>query len=128
MAAIEMTPTRLDLTFVRGDTWTFSITFPNEDGEPIDLTGSTWLSQIKPAGANNSIDADQPVFATWNIDDSAQEDGIITLTLDESVTALADVGITYWYDIEQTRSGIVATPVQGTITVKPDVTIAPEEP
>lgn len=128
MPTIDLTPSRQDFTLTRGDTWSISFTFSAENGDPIDLTGSTWLSQIRPAGAGGRIDSNQPIFATWTIDSTAEADGIIVLTLDSSETEKADIEVTYWYDIQQTKDGKVATPVQGKITVVPDVTIEEVSP
>lgn len=125
MALIDLTPSRVDFVFVRGDTWRVTFTFPDPSsttGEALDLTGSTWRSEIKLAGEDGGIDDEAELFTEWDIDDSAQEDGIIVLSVDESVTITADIDQIYWYDLEQTRDDSVATSIQGTIRVVRDVT------
>lgn len=128
MATIDLTPARVDFIFVRGDTWSVQFQFPDpSDPESmLDLTGSTWVAQIKESNASGSIEVDPEeavLFTTWTVDTTDQADGVIYLKVEEDVTETADPAKTYWYDLEQTKDGDRVTPIQGKITVVADVTV-----
>lgn len=119
IAQFDLTPRRIDLTLVRGDTWKLQFKFPVDDDNPmgpgIDLSGSTWLAQIRETTQDGTL------FATWDVDDSSQDNGLLIITIDETITQTANVGKKlYWYDVQQTLSGDVATPVMGMVSIVAD--------
>ena len=119
IAQYDLTPTRIDLTLVRGDTWKLQFKFPVDDDNPsgpgIDLSGSTWLAQIRETTQDGTL------FATWDVDDTNQANGMLIISIDESITETATVGHKlYWYDVQQTLSGDVATPVMGMVSIVAD--------
>lgn len=115
---LDLTPTRVDLTLVRGDTWKLSFTFPEDEteGSPgIDLSGSEWLVQVREETQDGDI------FATFVVDTSTQDEGTILMSVDESITQNATVGKrVYWYDVQQSKDNDVATPIMGRITIIAD--------
>lgn len=115
ISVLDLTPARQDFKFVRGDTWKARFIFKDSAGELIDLTGSTWLVQVRLASPDGTL------FGTFTVSTVSQADGRIDISLDETVTAAADPKAVYWYDVEQTLSGDVATPVHGKINVVADV-------
>jgi hypothetical protein len=115
VSTLDLTPARQDFRLVRGDTWKARFLFKNSSGTAIDLTGSTWLVQVRLATPDGTL------FGTFTVSTASQATGIIDISLDESITAAADPKATYWYDVQQTLSGDVATPVHGKISVVADV-------
>ena len=118
---IDRRPTRIDWKFARGDTWLFDfqLNVATESspttGEPLDLTGSTWLMHVRADGPDGTL------FATATVDDSGQSSGAITAKVEEGVTEGAAAGKkVYYYDLEQTLDSDVSTPVGGYITVDAD--------
>lgn len=115
VSVLDLTPARQDFKFVRGDTWKARFIFKDSDGAVIDLTGSTWLVQVRLASPDGTL------FGTFSVTTTLDAEGLIDIVLDETVTANADPKATYWYDVQQTLSGDVATPVHGKINVVADV-------
>ena len=118
VSTLDLTPARQDFKFVRGDTWKARFIFKDSDEAVIDLTGSTWLVQVRLASPDGTL------FGTFSVDTASESLGIINISLDESVTATADPKSAYWYDVQQTMAGDVATPVHGKIGVVADVSRA----
>lgn len=114
MSILDLSPKRQDLKWARGDTWQVRFSFLDANSAPIDLSGSTWLMQVR---ANTP---DGTLFGTFTVATSAQASGYIDVELDEVVTKTAVPGATYWYDIQQTKGGDVVTPVGGKIVVVAD--------
>lgn len=87
----------------RGDTLNVELSFQDDDGNPIDMTGSTFRCNVFP------ISFTPPS----------------TLKIQESAEDMAKRGIgDYNYDIEETKpSGTVKTIVSGIFTIKKDYTI-----
>ena len=118
-----MLPGTADLTLTRGDDFSFTITLNQPDGTtPVDLTGAEVLAQIR-GSVNGSV------IATFDIDDSDMDEGVLVLSLDSSVTALlTGSNATGVWDLQTTRTDtstdeiFVETWVGGSLTVNPDVT------
>ena len=121
MSVVDRSPERVDWNFTRGDTWSldFVLSVPTTGspitGVPADLSGSTWLLQVREA------EADGPLFATATVDATSQSIGVVLATVASTATTGAMAGTRgYYYDLEQTLGGKVATPVGGYINVGAD--------
>jgi len=119
MAVLDLSPKRQDVKWTRGDTWQLRFTFLDTNDNPLDLTGSTWLVQAREGGPDGTL------FGTFAVNSSQQASGYIDISLAATTTDDAVPGDVYWYDVQQTRSGEVATPVNGKITVVADVSRTP---
>jgi hypothetical protein len=86
-----------------------------EDGSVFDLAGYTPAAQIRRNYATNTVSA----TFTSNVFQAAN--GTLTLTLTPSQTANLKYG-RYVYDVEISSAGVVLRPIEGIITVYPQVT------
>lgn len=109
-----MEPESHDLKVYAGDDYTCMFTFNNGAGNPMDVSGFVFQSQIR------SYPQASTVLASFDVDQTSSATGIIVLRLDKIVTATLKDGV---WDFQQTDSGgIVRTLVAGKITVEPEVT------
>jgi hypothetical protein len=95
----------------RGDTVAFDVTLYGPTDEPLDLTGWTWLSEVR--------DGTKTLVATFVVTPGAV--GVVTLSLDAATTAplLGD----YVFDIQATDDqATVKTLVHGKLRIREDVT------
>lgn len=112
--AIEIVPASLDFTFVRGDDFSIVLTFSDENGDPIDMSDSTFRAQFRrKASASSSV--------AFTVDDSEAADGKVTLSLSSAVTgALLH---TFLWDFERVfPDDAVQTLMAGEMKVLADVT------
>ena len=110
-----MVPAKQNITIMRGDTEVFNITLTDSASAAIDLTGSTFLSQIRYERDSTTIAAS----FTCSITNAAA--GQVSLTLTSAASAGLTVGTAYW-DLQRTLSGVVTTLVAGKCTILADVT------
>jgi hypothetical protein len=98
-----------DLRVKRGDTWTWTCTFTDPDGEPVDLTGTTARLQVR--GPRNALIADY-------------SDLLVVGDSNVSLSVLHDMPIgLFEFDIELTfTDGTVASTETKTVEVWRDVT------
>ena len=110
------TSQRVNITCRKGDTFTLQVTFRDEEGLLMDLSGYVWKMDVR----------DDDVAPTTILNDtsftySANEDGELTI----SATALTMSGVNggvYVYDLQSTNSGAVKTWLRGRFRVNEDVT------
>ena len=102
----------------RGDTYTHSVTEYEDDGTLSDLTGSTFLVQLR-------TDPDASTYViqfTTALTDAANGEWEFTLT--STQTAGLDVGV-YFYDVQRTYAdGTVHTRFEGEAVVEADISRA----
>ena len=109
--------------FFRGDTKAFNLSFKDNAGKAINITGHELWFTMKKAVTDADDDAilqKKIVFPTG----TESESGAGTLTLDSLDTGAIDPG-TYFYDIQKVipeNPPVVATLMSGKISVLPDVT------
>lgn len=118
--ADEPLPAPYPIKLYRGDTRVWQDAFTDTDtGVPLDLTGHTFLAQIRPTP--DSVD----VLATMTVDTTRIGEGIITRTLSADDSALLEIGSAYW-DLEVTRTsdGFVRTYLAGRVRIRGDVSRA----
>lgn len=105
----------IELTINQGATFKKSRTLKNADQTPIDLTGYTFVSQIRKSFYSMNPTANITVTTT----DTAN--GIIELSMVAADTANVKAG-RYVYDLKMTTdAGIVIREMEGVVTVTPQV-------
>ena len=107
-------PADQDLTITRGDTETIVVTITSDGSTPIDITGRTYLAQIRTSPDNTTVKASFTCTVT------SAANGQVTCTLSATDSATLPVGIAYW-DLQETASGVVSTILSGNVTVLADV-------
>lgn len=108
-------PAIRDLALYRGDDYAHEITFTDaaDPPEPMDLTGYTFLAQIRDRPENSSV-----VRATFTIDTSEAVDGKIVLHLNAASTRIPQG---FW-DLEVNDGTTTRTWLKGMVHVSGDVT------
>lgn len=109
----------LNLTFPQGATWSLALTWNDDGGDPINLTGYTARMHVR-----KSYDAATTVVALTSGSGITLGGAAGTITLSVSATTTGGVpASTYVYDLElESGGGQVTRLVEGTLTVTPEVT------
>jgi hypothetical protein len=107
-------PADQDLTITRGDTETIVVTITSDGSTPINITGRTYIAQIRTSPDNTTVKASFTCTVT------SGPNGQVTCTLSATDSATLPVGIAYW-DLQETASGVVSTILSGNVTVLADV-------
>ncbi len=103
---------------IQGDDVTLTLTFTDNDGNAIDLTGGTVFLTVK----NRSTDSDDNAVLKKDVSSfSAPTTGIMTIDLTDSDTDIS-AGY-YWYDVQFVdSSGSVSSIQKDKFIVKRDIT------
>jgi len=109
-----------NITMDQGAQWTLTVQYDNNNGTPIDLTGYTARMQVRPKfGSDNAV-----------LTISSPSSGIVitpltgTLNLTATTAQTGDIpGGFYVYDLEITSGGVVTRLMQGSVTVRDQVTL-----
>ena len=120
-------PGKADLSLYRGDTRVWVVAFTADDGTSLDLSGRTWVAQIR-----SDLNRTDPVVATITVDDTDSATGSLTLTLTAAEAAnlgpLDDTGkATLHWDLQSDDAGIVQTWLAGKVKVVGDVSIGADD-
>lgn len=108
-------PARRDLTTpYQGDDFTHAVNFVDDDGDPIDVTGRTWLSQVRRRWSDTTVDAQ------FTVDVSQAATGQVTFTLPGSVLENMIPG-KYRYDLQWTVGGVTFTVLAGEFLVTGEI-------
>jgi hypothetical protein len=99
----------------KGDTFNAVLTFTDENGAAIDLSGSTLLMQIKKR-ATDSL-SEQALTEGDGLTVSGAGNNIVTISADMDIAAGR-----YVYDFQATTGSNVITYLKGAIVVYQDVT------
>ena len=110
-----MVPATQNIKITRGDTEVFVFTLQNSDGSAMNLTGSTFASQIRYQYDTATVAAPFVCVVT------NAAGGVVTSTLSAGDSALLVAGGAYW-DLQRTVGGVVTTILSGKCTILPDVT------
>lgn len=110
-----MVPATQNIKVMRGDTEVFVIKLTNSDSTPVDLTGSTFASQIRYEYDSATI------AATFTCAITNATGGEVTLTLSSASSSLLNTGLAYW-DLQRSKVGVVDTILAGKCTIMADVT------
>lgn len=112
-----MAPTRLDLigqhAVKRGVRFSLTLDFKQPNGQPVDLTGCSAISQIRRAAADAK-------FMPWTVTIPTPTNGKITLTLPGSESNSADfpAGRYLWDLVLTTADSNQHVPVSGMIDLE----------
>lgn len=107
------------LEFIRRDTVTLTITFTDQDGTPIDLTGSTVFFTLKEKPTDP--DSEALIATSWTVH-SDPTAGVTSVTLSTSQTDI-DPG-SYYYDFQiRDGGGAIQSTKKGTLVVLQDITV-----
>jgi len=125
MVTSDQKPVVLDITRARGDDFSFTLTFTNSAGTPMDTDLYDWLLTVDPSSTPGS--PGNNLFQLIPVASSASPpDGKITINL---TLAQADqVPATYFHDIQRTLTGspqpanAVRSIAKGKWIVKQDIT------
>lgn len=108
-------PSTQNLTITRGDTEVLVITMKDSAGNTINITGRTYLAQVRATKDAGSVSASFTCVVTMPLG------GQVTCTMSAVSSAALAAGKYYW-DFQETNSGVVSTILSGTVTVLADVT------
>lgn len=109
-------PTETNIDVYAGDTWSRSVQIQDGDGNGIDVTGWTFLAQVRESRASETVEA------TFTVTVTTAASGELTITLDAETTAALDEGKWVW-DLQATKTdSSVQTLLQGVVSVTADVT------
>ncbi len=108
-------PADQDLIITRGDTETLVVTITTDGSTPVNITGRTYASQIRTQQDSTTIKAS----FTCTVTSGAA--GEVTCVLSSTSSAALSAGLYFW-DLQETASGVVSTILAGTVTVLADVT------
>ena len=102
----------------RGDTWSKTMYFENEDGARIDITGWTIFLTVKAKASD--LDTSAVISKTLTtFSDPTNGEAEISLTPTDTNQAIAS----YVYDIQvKTNVGEIYTIVEGILTITKDIT------
>lgn len=103
-----------ELTIDQGSTFTATLDLANDDGTGIDVSSSTFQSQIRKSYYSANPTANLAVTVT----DAAN--GKVSLSLNASSTANIKAG-RYLYDLKMTTGNTTTRVIEGIITVTPQV-------
>lgn len=103
---------RRNLAFTRGDTWAHAIRFTDDDGLPLDQSGSTFEAHVRRR-FSTSLLAD---FAVTLTDGGS----LLTISLQPPDSELAPG--TYRWDLKRTTGSVVERLLAGKLTVIGDIT------
>lgn len=109
----------LNLTFPQGATWSFSLAWNDDDGDPINLTGYSAAMQVRQTYKSTT-----PVVSVSSGSGITLGGALGTVAVQVSATTTDDIKAgRYVYDLELTSAGGEVTRlIEGTLTVTPEVT------
>jgi len=111
------TAQRVDITCRKGDSFRLELTFKDDTGAVINLTGYTWKLDVRETDTSSSAILEDSAFSY-----SGTAQGVLTITAPAATMANIDGGI-YVYDLQSTNSGSVKTWLYGIFKVNEDVTL-----
>lgn len=116
-----MAAANYDITIEQGATYQLSVTWKDENGTPINLSGFTARMQVRKSSQSDDV------ILTLTSDESDQS---ITLggalgTIDIEIPATVTEDLTLRravYDLEMENAGNVTRLIQGSVNISPEVT------
>ena len=106
---------RRDTKIYQGDTFTHRLEIVDANENPVNVSGSTFASQIRRRASYTTVEA------TFAVDMTNAATGVVVLTLLPSQTDDLLAG-RYHYDVHQITGGNVLTLVYGNVDVIGEVT------
>lgn len=111
------TSQRVDITCRKGDSFRLEITFKDDSGAVLNLTGYTWKLDVRETDTSSSAILEDDAFTY-----SGTTQGVLTITAPAATMAGVNGGM-YVYDLQSTNSGAVKTWIYGIFKVNEDVTL-----
>lgn len=112
---------KLNITIVRGDSYSALLTVTDYLGNIQDITGYNFFFTAKTSNRDELDDSSAVIEQSWS-SHTNPESGITTLTLSATDTRIASG--TYVYDIQMVSStDIVTTLYYGNLTIAREVTV-----
>jgi hypothetical protein len=112
-----MVPAAQNIKIMRGDTEIFNITLKDSANVAINLSSSTFISQVRYTRDSATVAA----AFTCVVTDPAN--GVVTLTMTPVASAALVAGPAFW-DLQRTEAGVVTTIIAGKCTILADVSRA----
>jgi hypothetical protein len=106
---------KLDLRFTQGDVYDLQLTFA-VGGEGLDWSDFTFRAQVRPS-------PDAPRFWSFDVDDSASDDGVVVISLTPEQTRAMPEDCSW--DFERLDGDDPVTLLAGSVRVTRDVTRTP---
>lgn len=111
------TSQRVDITCRKGDSFRLEITFKDDSGAVLNLTGYTWKLDVRETDTSSSAILEDDAFTY-----AGTTQGVLTVTAPAATMAGVNGGL-YVYDLQSTNSGAVKTWLYGIFKVNEDVTL-----
>lgn len=111
------TSQRVDITCRKGDSLRLEITFKDDSGAVLNLTGYTWKLDVRETDTSSSAILEDDAFTY-----SGTTQGVLTITAPAATMAGVNGGL-YVYDLQSTNAGAVKTWLYGIFKVNEDVTL-----
>ena len=112
-------PARYNVNLVRGDSKTYTLTFTDNRGAPIDI--STWIIYYTVKNCYEDDDDADAVIKKIITVHTDPTHGISDIVLENSDTQTLEVQV-YWHDIQINIAGKINTICMGQLNVIADVT------
>jgi C4-dicarboxylate transporter len=109
-----------DIEIIRGDTYNMPITFKNDDGSVVNLTGTTIFFTVKPKGNSKSDDTDAVISKTITVHTDPTA-GKSMLVLASSDTAIPNGEYAFDFQLK-TLGGDIHSTAKGAFIVQNDIT------
>lgn len=110
------TSQRVNIITRRGDTFRLEVTFRDQDGDLMPLSGYAWKMDVR-----NDAESPTTILNDTDFSYASSEAGLLILSATAATMASVPGGI-YVYDLQSTNSGAVKTWLRGTFRVNEDVT------
>jgi len=114
MTSLDLSPGRLDVTVVAGDSFAESITF-SQSGAALNLSTYSHRAQVR-----SERSGDATLLATMTVGTGSALSGVLSFSLTAAQTAALDPG-RYWWEYEWTVGSTVRTMLSGEFTVATQV-------
>lgn len=109
----------VDIKAMKGDTFSISMVFTDGAGDPVDLTGYSFLMQVKER--KDSTTSKLTFTSGSEIEITGDDNNTLLITKDASEMVIRSGG--YYYDLQGTDPyGKVLTYIEGHFTIVQDVT------
>jgi len=105
------------LYVVRGDDWAETFVIRDAAGDPADLTGSTFIWRVGYRTAASDI----AILEINSITAPAPLTGLLPVTMTNAQTAALPPDASLWYDLQETKAGLIRTRGIGSLSVVRDV-------
>ena len=103
-----------DITIYKGDSYTHQINIKNSANTAINITGRTYISQVRKSKASNTV------IASFTTAITNAANGVLTMSMTGSETSNINTGI-YYYDLQETNGSTITTLMGGKVTVTGEV-------